>query len=144
MDITEIKQELENLLQSFPHPQSALVPMIHVLLEKEGTVPPAALPILAQGCCVDVTQIEGILQHYPVFQKSVQRGARVCLGLVCQINGAEKVYQQVTSESQCHEEFSAIRQCIGHCYAAPAVQYSDGTICKFKTAEEPAGSFRCE
>lgn len=143
MDITEIKQELENLLQLFPRPQMALVPMLHVLLEKEGRIPPAVLPLLAQGCCAEVAQIEDILQHYPIFHDGVHAGARVCFGLVCWINGAAKLHQRLTSESQCHEQFSATTQCIGHCYAAPAVQNPDGTLCKFHAADEPAGSTRC-
>lgn len=141
MNVTELQRSLESMVDRCTRPQRALIPMLHMLRETEGMVPDSFLPVLAEACCVDVAQIREIVEHYSVFQRQDAPTAKVCLGLVCRLNGAAVVCERLKQEPHLLGDGGSVLaepRCMGHCYAAPVVQLQDETLCRFDLTAEPA------
>lgn len=135
MNPQELKEQLEPLVGDYPHPQVALVPLLHALLDTERPISSEALAVVAEICEIDVRSVTEIIGHYGVFQNQQQTHTSMCLGLPCYLNGAKEVLDHLKAGQALgddHIKDVTISPCLGHCYAAPVLKLADGTICKMR------------
>ena len=133
MNPQELRAQLEPLVGNYPHPQVALVPLLHALLETERPISSEALAVVAEICGVDVRSVTEIIGNYAIFQKEQRTHTSLCLGLPCYLNGAKEVLDHLKAGQSLGDERIKdinISPCLGHCYAAPVLKLNDGSICK--------------
>ena len=133
MNTQELREQLQPLVGNYPHPQAAVVPLLHVLLGTEHSIGNEALTVVAEICGVDPNSITEIIQHYAVFQTEQRTHTSLCLGLPCYLNGAKEVLDHLKAGQSLGDEGIKdinISPCLGHCYAAPVLKLDDGSICK--------------
>jgi len=133
MNTQELREQLQPLVGNYPHPQVAVVPLLHVLLSTEHSISDEALAVVAEICGVDPGSITEIIRHYAVFQTEHRTLTSLCLGLPCYLNGAKEVLDHLKAGQSLGDERIKdinISPCLGHCYAAPVLKLDDGSICK--------------
>ena len=133
MNTEELKERLQPVVANYPHPQAALAPVLHTLLELQQPLDNDALTIAADLCDVDVRSVAEIVAHYPLFQNGHSNHASVCFGLPCYLQGAKELYEHIKTELP--PDNGSIKEvtmspCLGHCYAAPVLKLEDGTVCR--------------
>lgn len=143
MNPQELRELLTPLVGDYPHPQMALVPLLHVLLDTERSITNEAMPIVAEICGVEVRSVAEIVAHYAAFQKKPETVTSVCLGLPCYLNGSKAILDNLKAGQPLADgriKDVDISLCLGHCYAAPVLKLADGTICKATLSENQSGN----
>lgn len=133
MNTQELREQLQPLVGNYPHPQVALVPLLHVLLGAEHSISDEALAVVADLCVVDPGSITEIIGHYAIFQTEQRTHTSLCLGLPCYLSGAKEVLDHLKAGQSLGDEGIKdinISPCLGHCYAAPVLKLEDGSVCK--------------
>jgi len=132
MNQEELKQRLQPLVANYPHPQAAVVPALHALLETREPIDNDAMGVVAALCEVDVRSIAELVAYYPIFQNGHSSHPEVCFGLPCYLNGAQEVFEQMKAEPNGNGSRKPVNisSCLGHCYAAPVIRLEDGSLCR--------------
>lgn len=131
MNPVELREMLRLTVQSYLHPEAALIPSLHILLDGKDSIDEQAQMVLAEMCGVDMEAVEKLLRHYAIFQKPQPACAALCFGTVCYLRGAKELHDSLrlhlSSSADSVEEVS-LSACLGHCYAAPVFRMKDGTL----------------
>ncbi len=137
MNQEELKQRLQPLIANYPHPQVAVVPALHALLETREPIDNDALAVVAELCDVEVQSIAELVAYYPIFQNGHSSHTDVCFGLPCYLNGAKEVFEQMKAEPNGNgsNKKVSVSSCLGHCYAAPVIRLEDGSLCRAFVSE---------
>ena len=132
MTPAELREQLAPLVATYPHPQAALVPALHLLRDQGSSINDETLPVIAEVCGVETRQVTEMLGHYSIFQVSSPTCASLCLGLICYLRGAKEILDQLQAEPSCDDGLGDVKvsSCLGYCHAAPVIKLSDGSICK--------------
>jgi NADH:ubiquinone oxidoreductase subunit E len=131
MNPAELRERLRPTVESYLHPEAALLPSLHVLLDAEESIDEEKRAVLAEMCGVEVGAVEKLLRHHAVFQKPQSPCATLCFGTVCYLRGAKEVRESLRLHLSSGDDFVeevGISPCLGHCYAAPVFRMSDGTL----------------
>lgn len=104
MNPQELREQLEPLVGDYPHPQVALVPLLHALLDTERPISSEDLAVVAEICGVDVRSVTEIIGNYAVFQKEQRTHTSLCLGLPCYLNGAKEVLDHLKAGQSLGDE----------------------------------------
>ena len=132
MNQEELKQRLQPMVANYPHPQAAVVPALHALLETREPIDNDAIAVVAALCEVEVRSIAELVAYYPIFQNGHSSYPEVCFGLPCYLNGAQEVFEQMKAEPNGNGSRKPVNisSCLGHCYAAPVIRLEDGSLCR--------------
>lgn len=133
MNIEDLKERLQPVVARYPHPQAALAPMIHALLELQHPIDNETMAVAAQLCDVDVRSVAEIVTHYPVLKHGPSKHTHVCFGLPCYLNGAKEIFEHIKTglaPGPASTKEVVVSSCLGHCYAAPVLKLEDGTVCR--------------
>jgi NADH:ubiquinone oxidoreductase subunit E len=133
MNSEKLKARLQSIVADYPHPQAALTPVLHYLLETEQPIDNDTIALAGELCNVDVRSVLEIVGYYPVFENEPTTHTDVCFGLPCYLNGAPELLAEINAGlSPGNGSLNKIKTsaCLGHCYAAPVVRFADGTMCR--------------
>lgn len=133
MNRAQLIEWLRPTVDSYPHPQAALLPSLHALLDIGESIDGEAQTVLAEMCGVEAGAIDVLLRRYPALQKRAPSHNALCFGAVCYLRGAPEIYEQLLQEPTGNGNGSltsgvTTSPCLGHCYAAPVLRASDGQL----------------
>jgi NADH-quinone oxidoreductase subunit E len=120
------------IIARYPHPKSALIPLLHLAQEQDGYVTDEAMEHLAELVGVTPAEVLGTCSFYEMFKREpVGRYlVNICTNISCQLNGGEELLHRA-------EEVLGIRsggvtedglftledvECIAACTEGPCLQ----------------------
>lgn len=99
-----------------------LLPILHDVQEWLGWIPPAAIPLLAEGLNLSRAEVHGVVTFYEDFRTEPPPGGtrvRVCRAEACQAQGAERTFEHARTVPGI-----ALEQvfCLGNCALGPSAE----------------------
>ena len=91
--LVETKRECQEILARYPHPEGALLPILHLAMREWGHIPPEAVVYLSTLLGMSPARLQGALTFYPAFrtQPSGRHLIGICCTLSCSLMGATEV-----------------------------------------------------
>lgn len=131
----EREREARELVARYPKKRAALLPLLWLVQEQEGSVPSESLPVVAELAGITAAEVMEVASFYTMFDRE-PRGRhhiQVCAGVCCKLRGAdwltgylkEKLNVDVgetTSDGKFH--LSTV-ECLGSCGTSPMMQIGD-------------------
>lgn len=129
------EREVQAIVDRYPHRRSALLPVLWLVQEQEGWVPPEAYSYVAGLTGLTEAQVREVVSFYTLFNRRRigRHHIQVCLGPCCRLRGADRVLEDIksileievgqsTSDGRFH---LSIVECLGSCGTAPMMQIDD-------------------
>lgn len=120
------------LLTAFPQRSSALIPILHLVEEEHGYIPPEEVDAVAELMGITPAYVESVLSFYTLFhrQPTGKYLVQVCRGLSCAVRGADELAKYLYDElgvqrgGTTEDGMFTVEEveCIALCREAPAVQ----------------------
>ncbi|MEH6569443.1 MAG: formate dehydrogenase subunit gamma [Halioglobus sp.] len=128
----EVVTNIVNTMQALP---GALLPILHAVQDKLGYIPPASLPLVAEGLNLSRAEVHGVVSFYHYFRSTPagNHTIQICRAESCQAMGARALeshakktlnidYQQTTADGDITLEPV---YCLGNCACSPAIRIGD-------------------
>lgn len=98
-----------------------LLPLLHALQQRLGSIPPEAVPLLAEALDRSRAEVQGVIDHYPDFRQQALPAPRlrVCRSEACLAMGGEALWAAAQRADGQHPEPV---YCLGLCACAPAFE----------------------
>jgi NADH-quinone oxidoreductase subunit E len=142
------RERIEAAIAVYPARSAALLPVLHIIQEESGWIPPAAELWAAARLGLEPVRVREVLTFYSLLRRKPagRTVVRVCRNLSCTLAGAEKVIAALRRELGLEAGADTTAdgavtlvavECLGHCDHAPCLQV-DGDDRGPVTAEEAA------
>lgn len=131
----ERRRRAEEILGRYPTSRAAILPMLWLVQEQEGWVPPEAAEHVADTLGVRAGEVHEVMSFYTMFKRRPQALNQIalCRGICCRMRGADKILEHVkarlgvedgctTDDGRFHLSTS---QCLGMCGTAPSMMVGD-------------------
>jgi formate dehydrogenase subunit gamma len=136
MDATSLADLVHGLVERHAADRGPLLPVLHALQGELGSVPPEAVPLLAQELNLSRADVYGVLTFYRDFRDGPAGASiRICRGEACQAVGAEALAEQ--ARRRLWTGFGELGLdgttrldhvfCLGNCALGPSVEVN-GTV----------------
>lgn len=126
---------IDEVITHYPVKRSATLPLLHLIQEDVGWIPPEAIEWVAAKLELQPINVYEVVTFYPMFRlKPIgRRHIKVCRTLSCALTGGYKVCEQLEQEFGCHRgEVSAdgevtieFVECLASCGTGPVVMVDD-------------------
>jgi NADH-quinone oxidoreductase subunit E len=95
----EVRSRAQDLLELYPHPRSALIPICHLAQEQDGWLRPEAIPEIAELVGVTPAEVLGTASFYDMLHtEPVGRYlVSVCTNIACMLRGAYELLDHAES-----------------------------------------------
>jgi NADH-quinone oxidoreductase subunit E len=128
----EARREADRIVGRYPHPRSALLPLLYLVQAEEGFVTRQGLQEVGEILGLTTAQVEAVATFYTMFKKS-ETGkwlVSVCTNVSCALAGGRALYERALEElgpdasSRTEDGAFTIEEveCLAACDAAPVVQ----------------------
>ncbi len=127
---------------------SELISVLHEAQQIFGFLPKEVQELVAEGLCVPLSEVFGVVTFYSLFSMKPQGKHKVCVckGTACYVRGADKVLERLEKElgvgpgdTTKDGEFSIeITRCIGACGLGPVATIDDQTYARIKPDKIPS------
>jgi NADH-quinone oxidoreductase subunit E len=93
----ENEQRARDLISLYPHPRSALIPMLHVLQEQDGYLTRDGMEHLGEMLDISAAEVQGTASFYDMFHlEPVGRYmVAVCTNVACMLEGAYELLDHI-------------------------------------------------
>lgn len=131
----ERRKQAEELVRRYPKKRAALLPILWLVQEEAGWVPPEAVPVVAQLCGITPQEVHEVISFYTMFNQRPKgrHHIQVCDGVCCRLRGAEWLLGylkeqleinvgETTPDGRFH--LSTV-ECLGSCGTSPMMQIGD-------------------
>lgn len=131
----ERKRKTEEILSVYPEKRAALLPILWLVQEQEGWVPPSAAGPVAKLTGITEAEAMETASFYTMFiRKPIGKNhIQVCAGVCCRLSGSDWLVSylkeklgvgvgETTSDGEFH--LSTV-ECLGSCGTAPMMQIGD-------------------
>ena len=126
MSLTEAdRQRAQQIIDRYPHPKSALLPLLHLAQDRDGWVTPAAMEEVAELVHLTPVQVLGVCSFYTMLKREPlgRLVVSVCTNVSCLVNGGLELCEALrTQYAGDPDVFVEEVECIAHCDHAPAFQ----------------------
>lgn len=138
---TELKEKLDNIIESKKDKPGALIPVLQEAQKLFGYLPEDVLKTISKGLEIPLSEVYGVATFYSQFSLE-QKGKyqiSVCLGTACYVKGANNIMNRFRERlsidaGECTEDglfsLDACR-CVGACGLAPVVSINDEVYGRF-------------
>jgi NADH-quinone oxidoreductase subunit E len=91
--------ELRELMARYPEPQSALLPMLHLLQSVEGRVTNQAIELSAGLLGISAAEVSGVATFYTMYKKHPMgtHHVGVCTNTLCAVMGGDAIFDRLCS-----------------------------------------------
>ena len=127
----EIRQQAREIIERYPQPRSALLPMLHLVQSVEGYVSPRGVAFCAEMLGLTKAQVGAVATFYTMYKRRPTGDwlVSVCTNTMCGVMGGNEVYQALTEYLGVgHEETTADgtitlehAECLAACDYAPVM-----------------------
>jgi NADH-quinone oxidoreductase subunit E len=128
----ELRARAEELLTRYPHPRSALMPLLYLVQAEDGHVSREGMQEVAELLGLSTAQVEAVATFYTMLKRSPTGRwvVSVCTNVSCALLGGRSLYEKAReavgdgSESVTSDGLFTVEEveCLGACDAAPVVQ----------------------
>jgi formate dehydrogenase subunit gamma len=108
----------------------ALLPMLHEIQDDLGSIPPEAVPLIAQALNLSRAEVHGVISYYAHFRQ-VPPGrhvVRVCCAEACQAVGGEALAEHARARLAGSDITLEPVYCLGLCACGPSLQVDETTL----------------
>jgi NADH-quinone oxidoreductase subunit E len=131
----QTEARIEAAIREYPHPQSALLAVLHLIQGERGYIADEDVEYAAAKLGVPVAHVAGVVSFYSMFRRKPvgRHHIQLCRTLSCQLRGAREVLEHLKKRLGIGEgevtpdgRFSLITvECLGSCGTAPMMQVND-------------------
>ena len=128
-------EEIRELVARYPHPRSALLPVLHLAQQHFGYLPMNVQQLVADTLDVNLMQVREVVTFYTMFreQPTGKYLLEVCTNAGCMLNGACELLEHMcrtlgirVGETTPDGLFTVTEvECAGACGGAPVVQVNN-------------------
>ncbi len=130
-----VREAVERIVARLAGTAGPLLPVLHAVQDELGCVPPAAVPVIAEGLNLSRAEVHGVISFYHWF-RSEPRGRRVvrlCRAEACQARGQRALEAHVKARlgidfHQTTPDGAYTLEpvyCLGNCATAPSLLVDD-------------------
>ena len=128
----ELLQQIDTIISHYEHKPAALLPVLHLVQEKEGLISPETEQEVAEYLGLPVVHVHEVISFYHLFRQ--KKGGKchfaVCQTTSCALRGAEEIIAYLKErlgiqpgETTPDGKFSlSVVECLGACEIAPMLQ----------------------
>ncbi len=119
------RRAAHEIIGRYPHPKSALLPLLHLAQDRDGWVTTETMQEIAALLDLTPAQVLGVCSFYTMLKREPvgRLVVSVCTNLSCMVNGGMDLHAQLAGryagDPDVHVEEV---ECIAHCDRAPAFQ----------------------
>lgn len=127
----ELRAEADELIGRYPHPRSALLPLLHLVQHADGCITDDGVTFCAQHLGLTKAEVAAVATFYSMYKREPlgRHLVSVCTNFSCQVRGAVEVYNHLSAKLGVgHNETTADgtltlehAECLGNCEGAPVV-----------------------
>ena len=131
----ETLRQIEEVIPHYPVKRSATLPLLHLIQEDIGFIPPEAIEWVAARLELQPINVYEVVTFYPMFrQKPIgRRHIKICRTLSCALMGGYKTCEAFEQEFATHrggispdgEVTVEFVECLASCGTAPVVLIDD-------------------
>jgi NADH-quinone oxidoreductase E subunit len=128
----DVRQRAEELVALYPHPRSAMLPLLHLAQEQDGYVSPEGIAEVAALTATTPADVRGTALFYDMFHlEPVGRYVvGICTNIACLLAGGEELLEHASSTLGCAVGSTSDdglftleeTECLADCNVAPCVQ----------------------
>ncbi|MBC7318258.1 NADH-quinone oxidoreductase subunit NuoE [Candidatus Bipolaricaulota bacterium] len=121
----------------FPRHESSVIPLLQLVQEREGYVPPDVVRAISRYTGVPEAQICGVATFYAQFrfQPRGKHVIRLCQGTACHVQGADAILEHLKEKLSVEEGGTTedglftleVVRCLGCCSLAPVMMIDEHT-----------------
>lgn len=106
----EARAEMRELIERYPQPRSALLPMLHLVQAYEGYVTPEGIEMCADELGLSKAEVVAVATFYTMYKRRPmgEYHVGVCTNTLCAIMGGDVIWSELSEELGIgHEETTA-------------------------------------
>ncbi len=90
-------EELRELASRYPHPRSALLPMLHLVQSVDGRISPKGIEACAEVLDITTAQVSGVATFYTMYKRrpAGKHHVGVCTTALCAVMGGDILMDRV-------------------------------------------------
>lgn len=98
-------QEMRYILDRYPQPRSAIMPMLHYVQSVDGRISPAGVKVTAELVGVSEAQVNGVATFYTMYKRrpAGRHHIGVCTTSVCAVLGGDILLEHMEHRLGIHE-----------------------------------------
>ncbi|MCS7216582.1 MAG: NADH-quinone oxidoreductase subunit NuoE [Candidatus Bipolaricaulota bacterium] len=140
----------------FPRRESSVIPLLQLVQEQEGYIPPEAVRAIARYAGVPEAQVYGVATFYAQFrfQPRGRHVIRLCQGTACHVQGADALLEHLKERLGVEEGGTTadglftleVVRCLGCCSLAPVMMVDEATYGRLtrRTVDQVLAQYRKE
>ena len=129
-------EDAKGLIAEMARAPGALLPILHALNHRYGSVPKSAYPLIAQALNISKADVVGVITFYHDFRETPFAGKilKLCRAEACQAAGCEDLVEHLAQRHRLKPDVDdgALRvetvYCLGNCALSPAALLDDEPI----------------
>ncbi|MGH3496546.1 MAG: NADH-quinone oxidoreductase subunit NuoE [Nocardioidaceae bacterium] len=88
---------LREIAGRYPHPRSALLPMLHLVQAEEGYVTPGGIEACAQILAISAAEVSGVATFYTMYKRRPvgDYHVGVCTNTLCAVMGGDVIFKRL-------------------------------------------------
>ena len=128
----QLKQEIAKIVDRYEEKKAALLPVLHLIQEKQGLITPESEQAIGDILGVPVVHVHEVVSFYHLFRQERKGECHfsVCQTTSCALLGGEKIIEHIkkrlnlkAGETTSDGKFSlSVVECLGACEIAPMMQ----------------------
>src|SRR5258708_3759798 len=119
------RRNARELISRYPHPKSALLPLLHLAQDRDGWVTPDAMREIAAILELTPAQVFGVCSFYSMYKRTPcgRFVVSVCTNVGCLLNGGPELFSHLSDRYADDEDVLVEEvECIAACDRAPVLQ----------------------
>ena len=94
---TEVREELQQIADRYPHSRSALLPMLHLVQSIQGQVTPEGIELCAEMLDLSAAEVSGVATFYTMYKrrKVGDYHVGVCTNTLCAVMGGDQILERL-------------------------------------------------
>jgi len=126
--------QMDRITGQYENKRAALLPVLHLVQEKEGLISPESEKEIAEYLGIPVVQVHEVISFYHLFRQKPQGKCHfsVCQTTSCALLGGEEIIEHIQKrlgikpgETTPDGKFSlGVVECLGACEIAPMMQWN--------------------
>ena len=128
----DVRDKAAQIIQRYPQPRSALLPLLHLVQSVEGHVSQAGIAFCAEQLDLGVAEVSAVVTFYSMYKRrpTGRHLVSVCTNTLCAVLGGQRIFDALSDELGVrHDETAADgsvtlehAECLAACDLAPVLQ----------------------
>jgi NADH-quinone oxidoreductase subunit E len=121
----ENRQKARAIVERYPRPKSAILPLAHLAQDQDGWLSPEAMVEIAELVDVTPADVLGTCSFYTMFKREPvgRLVVSVCTNVTCLVTGGPEVLEHLRSRYAADDDVHVEEvECLAACGGAPALQ----------------------